>query len=385
MTSSFTDRLDPTHEAGRLAVLARHQILDTPADGAFDIITALAADIFKTPISIISLVDHDRIWFKSHHGLDVQQIDRGPGLCASAILQDQPWVLTDALTDPRSLTNPMVAGEFGLRFYVGIPLKTREGYNLGTLCVIDREPRTVTTEQIAQLERLATVVVNHMEVRMSARQAVAELSEVVAQKDSALEKAELLSREIDHRVMNSLQLVAGLLTMQSRSTGNSEAIEHLSLAASRISAIARVHQHIFLSNSVDTTDCKSYIEKLCEDLSGAIAAHSKARIVVHATTAALPNSVIIPLGLILNELVTNAAKHGAGDITVTFDRSPAGGYFLAVANQGAAVPDTFDPKTSKGFGMKVVTALVEQLGGKLVIGGADNDRNPTFTILFGGN
>jgi hypothetical protein len=77
-------------EAERLKALRRYDILDTPPDGSFDRITAIAARLFRVPISIVSLVDHDRIWFKSHHGLDVQQIDRQPGLCASAILQDEP-------------------------------------------------------------------------------------------------------------------------------------------------------------------------------------------------------------------------------------------------------------------------------------------------------
>ena len=101
--------------------MQRYEILDTPPDGLFDRITAIAARLFCVPISIISLVDHDRIWFKSHHGLNVPQIDRGPGLCASAILQDAPWILNDAKNDPRSLANPLVAGEFGLRFMLASP------------------------------------------------------------------------------------------------------------------------------------------------------------------------------------------------------------------------------------------------------------------------
>lgn len=117
-------------EARRLAAVRRYDILDTPPDGAFDRITAIAAQLFSVPISIISLVDHDRIWFKSHHGLEVSQINRAPGLCASAILQIDPLVLLDAKADPRSLTNPLVAGEFGLRFYAGAPLHTHDGYNL---------------------------------------------------------------------------------------------------------------------------------------------------------------------------------------------------------------------------------------------------------------
>src|SRR6476620_809035 len=92
-------------EAERLAAVRRYGILDTPPDGAFDRITALAAELFAVPISVVSLVDHDRIWFKSHHGLDVQEIERAPGLCASAITQCEPWILPDASLDPRSRAN----------------------------------------------------------------------------------------------------------------------------------------------------------------------------------------------------------------------------------------------------------------------------------------
>jgi hypothetical protein len=101
----------PADEAARLAAVRRFDILDTPPDGGFDRITAMAARLFGTPIAIVSIVDTDRIWFKSRHGLpDVAQIGRDPGLCASAILDHVPWVVTDAAADPRTLANPLVAG-----------------------------------------------------------------------------------------------------------------------------------------------------------------------------------------------------------------------------------------------------------------------------------
>ncbi|MGE5720160.1 MAG: GAF domain-containing protein, partial [Nocardioidaceae bacterium] len=134
-------------EGLRIAAVRRHQILDTPADGSFDNLAALAAQVFDVPMAVVSIVDTDRIWFKARHGLDVHEIGRDPGLCASAIMTGDTWVVTDAAVDPRTLTNPLVAGEFGLRFYVGHPLTTSEGYNLGTICVLDREPREVTEEQ----------------------------------------------------------------------------------------------------------------------------------------------------------------------------------------------------------------------------------------------
>lgn len=160
------------HERARLDAVRRYDILDTPPDGAFDRVTAVAARVLRVPVAIISIVDSDRIWFKSHHGVDVDEIGREPGLCASAILGDEPWLVTDARTDPRTLANPLVAGEFGLRFYAGVPLRTRDGHNLGTLCVIDREPRDVAPEDVATLADLATVVMDELELRLSARRTV---------------------------------------------------------------------------------------------------------------------------------------------------------------------------------------------------------------------
>lgn len=162
-------------EPGRLAAVARYEILDTPPDGAFDRITALAAKLFGTPIAIVSIVDEDRIWFKSHHGIDAQEVDRDPGLCASAILHEDTWIVENAGVDPRTLTNPLVAGELGLRFYAGAPLRTHDGYNLGTLCVLDREPRQFLPEQALILKDLADVVVHELEVRIEARRAIADL------------------------------------------------------------------------------------------------------------------------------------------------------------------------------------------------------------------
>ena len=147
----------------------RYQILDTPADGTFDRITALAARIFSVPVAIVSVVDHERIWFKSHHGVEIDHVDRDPGLCASAILQDQPWIIRDARADLRTLFNPLVAGELGLQFYAGIPLRTRDGYNLGTLCILDIQSRTLSHRDLKTLEDLAAIVMNDLEQRLQSR------------------------------------------------------------------------------------------------------------------------------------------------------------------------------------------------------------------------
>lgn len=156
-------------EQERLAALRRYEILDTPPDGSFDRITALVAGLLEVPIAIVSLVDTDRIWFKSCHGLDAHQVTRDPGLCASAILQDDPYVVEDAAADPRTLTNPLVAGALGFRFYAGVPLRTHDGYNLGVLTAIDRRPRTLSDRERRILSDLAQVVMDEMELRLAAR------------------------------------------------------------------------------------------------------------------------------------------------------------------------------------------------------------------------
>jgi sigma-B regulation protein RsbU (phosphoserine phosphatase) len=164
--------LIPDNEDARMAAVRRYDVLDTPPDGAFDRVTSLAARHFGVPISIVSIVDSDRIWFKSHHGVEVQEIGRDPGLCASAILQDGPWIVEDAAVDPRTLANPLVAGDFGLRFYAGVPLTTSDGYNLGTLCLLDQEPRPLTDDEAATLADLAAIVMDELELRLSARTVV---------------------------------------------------------------------------------------------------------------------------------------------------------------------------------------------------------------------
>ena len=155
-------------EEQRSAAVGRYEILDSPPDGAFDRITQIAARIFEVPISTITVVDNDRIWFKSKYGVDVEEIGRDPGLCASAVLQYDAWVVNDAVNDPRTLENPLVRGDLGLRFYAGVPLTTADGYNLGTLNIIDTKARETTPDELLTLKQLAEIVVDELELRLAA-------------------------------------------------------------------------------------------------------------------------------------------------------------------------------------------------------------------------
>lgn len=213
--------LIPANEPERLAALRRLDVLDTPRDGAFDRITRLASEVLEMPISIVSLVDHDRIWFKSTHGLDgVEQIDRVPGLCASAILGDATWVIEDGTVDPRALANPLVAGEFGLRFYAGSPLRTQDGYNLGTLCVIDKQPRTLTGKQTRVLDDLAALVMDELELRLAVRRQARRATElnddvvqalVVAKGHLQLDERESAVSSLDQALDASKRILAELV------------------------------------------------------------------------------------------------------------------------------------------------------------------------------
>ena len=351
------------NEIGRIAAVHRYDILDSPPDGAFDRITALAARRFGVPIAIISIVDEDRIWFKSHHGLPIQQIDREPGLCASAILGDDPYILENARADPRSLANPLVSSDFGLRFYAAVPLTTSDGHNLGTLCVIDKEPRTINQEQIEDLKDLASVVMDQLELGLSARQAVG--------------KANLMAKEIDHRVMNSLQFVSGLLAMQSRSPGAGEAAAHLELAANRVAAVAQVHRH-FYADVADQVSCVEFLRRLCDDLAGIL----DREVLVEGDDEMVPATSIQAIGLIANELVTNAAKHGAGKIEVGF-RIFNDMHELVVCDEGKGLPAGFDAHTaSAGLGMRVITTLAKQLHGTLDAGQRDDGSGACFIVRF---
>lgn len=155
--------------AARLAAVQRYEILDAPADGSFDKIAWLAATIFRTPIATVTIVDRDRVWFAATEGLDgVSQIGAEPGLCASAILQPGPYVVNDAVIDPRTMDHPLVRGDFGLRFYAAAPIVTPDGYCLGTVNVIDTEPREMSDADMRVLGTLAGLVADHLETRLAA-------------------------------------------------------------------------------------------------------------------------------------------------------------------------------------------------------------------------
>ena len=290
-------------EPGRLAEVRRYDILDTPPDGAFDRITAIAARLLKMPVAIISIVDTDRIWFKSHHGVDVEQTGRDPGLCASCILQDSPWMVNDARIDPRTLAYPLVAGDFGAQFYLCIPLRTHDGFNLGTLCVLDFVPRTVTEFEVAHLVDLAAVVMDELELRLSAKKANAAYHDELERRELREDYISGLSRELAHRSKNLLAVVHAIA--QQTTSGSSSIKDYVQRLVARILGLADTHDLISEKewHGVTLGDLASrHLEPFLD---------SSQRVEVTGPAISLTPVAAQNIGLALHELATNAVKFGA--------------------------------------------------------------------------
>jgi len=170
-TASVNSANPSPAEALRLATLQHYRILDTPPEPAFDRIVELARTIFDVPIALITMLDDSRQWFKACYGMNVQETEREVAFCDYTIRDDEVMVVHDARQDARFRDNPVVRGEPHIRFYAGAPLTVSNGSNLGSLCVIDTEPRASFSElQKQQLKNLAAVVVDALELRLSHEQ-----------------------------------------------------------------------------------------------------------------------------------------------------------------------------------------------------------------------
>jgi signal transduction histidine kinase len=388
----------PEKEKERIHALQRYEILDTPPDGAFDRITALAAKLFKVPIAIVSLVDTDRIWFKSHHGLDVQEIDRVPGLCASVILNDANYVLTDARIDPRSLTNPLVAGEFGLRFYAGVPLKTHDGYNLGVLNVIDFEPRTVTEEELAVLSTLGQVVMDEMELRLASRK--------IAEQDKA--KSDLLAaigKEI-RMPMTDIMGMASLLHTSGLSEEQKEWLEIINKSGGslltmvdNILGFARMESGE-LSVNLEPIDIHASVKRVLESLSGE--AGKKGIILNSKIDPNIPDILIgdgQKIKQVLINLIENAIKFtNEGEVFVVVNLNSIeeniefANLSFSVKDTGIGMPQyklhqlfhsftrlhSFDYK-GMGLGLFICKKVVELMDGRIWLE-ETNENGSTFTF-----
>lgn len=193
----------PNNELARLDALREYEILDTPAEKVFDDFTYLAAQICDTPVALISLVDGNRQWFKSKRGVDFEETSRDAAFCAYAILQQSSLIVNNALEDPRFAHNSLVTSDANVRFYAGVPLVTPDGFPIGTLCVLDTVPRTLSLEQEEGLQALSRQVMTQFEMRrnvIAVSQNIMQRQQISAQQRRRQEFIEAFYRRGEEKV-----------------------------------------------------------------------------------------------------------------------------------------------------------------------------------------
>ena len=168
MENTFGKNIIPSNEDGRLRNLEKYKIIYSQPETVFNELAALAATLNRVPIAMINFIDKDQVWTKADQaGKDGARVERGSSLCALAILKESVTVFEDTLKEPVLMSNPMVAGEFGLRFYAAAPITTKDGFNIGVVCILDKESRKFTKKDQEKLASIARMVEVEIEKRIS--------------------------------------------------------------------------------------------------------------------------------------------------------------------------------------------------------------------------
>jgi len=234
---------------------------------------------------------------------------------------------------------------------------------------------------VASYERALS---RHRNTEARLRGSLAREELLLRQKDALIERQKVMARESDHRLLNGMQMIGSLLSLQSRTAASPEAAAQLAAAANRVASVARVHRRLHDLDGAKTVAFGNYLEEFCREFAAMLRLEDRSEraIIVSAIDIKLPAATAIPLGFIVNELLTNAVKYGGGGITVRLEKNPENGYALSVSNDGPVLPEIFDPFARKGLGLSIINALVEQIGGRLRYGPSDDHQGARFTVLF---
>ena len=322
------DRVMDTREAARLAALRSYRILDTEPEQAFDDIVLLAAQICSTPISLITLVDEDRQWFKARLGVSIAETSRSVSFCSHAIRGRGIFVVDDALQDVRFRENPIVHGEPHIRFYAGAPLITSDGHALGTLCIVDHIPRTLSDGQRRALDALR----RQAEAQLDLRRNLIELGKALAERNRAEAAKDALVGEL----RRSLQKV------------------------DKLSELIPLSSNCEINMTVPATPAG--IQTVCEGVAQLL------------QNKQWPEDELIKVDLALQEALANGIRHGCKNdptkhvqCTVTFHAS--GELIIVVRDPGpgfdsAAVPNPLAADNimkSSGRGVFLINQLMDEV------------------------
>lgn len=416
-------------EKQRLNALRDRKILDTPAEKAFDDLARLAAFICGTPISLVSLVDENRQWFKSRVGLDARETPRDLAFCAHTILANDLLVVPDATKDERFANNALVTDDPNIRFYAGAPLVTSDGFALGSLCVIDRVPRNLTAEQLEALRILRNQVIRELELRTSTQELSRSFSLLEQSKDNyqrlaeSLEEAvQLRTSELRQRNQEILDQAAALRSLTDRlMTAQDEERRRLArelhdsagqlLAATSITidTIIRDSYSALPKVSRAAEDCRRLLTQLSAEirtmsyllhpplldesgLSAAlgtyidgIAARAAFKVILQIP-GRLPRfapDVELSLFRVIQECLTNIHRHAECKVATITVRVQDNKVLAQVEDDGAGIPaDRLRAIRShaSGVGMRGMQERIRQLGGEMEIRNADVGTCISFVI-----
>ncbi len=331
----------------RLSALRSYEILDTPREREFDDIAALVAAICEVPVAVINFIDADRQWFKAEVGLGVRSTPLATSLCSHVILEQEFVEIPDTLADERMCDNPLCTADEGFRFYAGAILADRNGLPLGTLCVLDTRPRTLTAIQRETLRVLAARVMSELDMRLAVREQA------------------VLRREIDHRVKNSLASVAAIVELQKTRSPSPEVKEALTQVQVRLGALEALHEELHQDGTDRTVSLPRLVERAVTKLSPLLPETIAFDVAVEPVDIASNEANAV--ALIINEFVTNSAKHAfrpdaSGVIRIS--GGPSGSSFALVCSDDGCGGDAAVERisNSRGLGARVIETLARSIG-----------------------